>query len=202
MVGSDIAAILSYHAVVAAAAPTATPTLLDTIAARYDERTVAGRPVTASVERVAAAIRATPLEEAKMARLLIGARSVGRGAPSGSAMIADVGDGGQGMIRLGDTATEVVVGFVGRPWPGAAPMEAILDADGWKAFEPSDAVKAAMSIRCGATAYGTLLVAETRIVIGPLAAQAFHRYWRLIRPGAALVHASLLRAISRRASRD
>jgi hypothetical protein len=197
-----MAAILSYHAVVAAAAPTATPTLLDALAASYTERTVAGRPVSAGVERVAAAIHATPLHDAKLARLLIGARRLGRARHSDSAMIADVGDGGQGMTRLAETATEVVVGFVGRPWPGAAQLDVVLDADGWKAYEPSDAVKVAFSIRCGATGYGTLLVAETRVIAGAGAAQAFKRYWRLIRPGAALVHASLLRAIARRATRD
>ena len=56
-----------------------------------------------------------------------------------------------------------------------------------------------MSVRCDAAAYGTLLVTETRILVGPLARQPFSATGGSIRPGSDLVRGSLLRAIARRA---
>jgi hypothetical protein len=67
------------------------------------------------------------------------------------------------------------------------------------AAEALDAVKVAVSIRCAEASYGTLLITETRIIVGPLAASRFNPYWRLVRPASNLVRASLLRAIARHA---
>ena len=67
------------------------------------------------------------------------------------------------------------------------------------AAEALDAVKVAVSIRCAGASYGTLLITETRIVVGPLAAGRFNPYWRLVKPASNLVRSSLLRAIARHA---
>jgi hypothetical protein len=186
--------------IAASAAPVA-PTLLDTLLPRYDHRTISGRPVKAPLETVAAAIRETPLDDAKLARALLALRTGGRSWRRTPSPISMHGDGEPGFVRVGESASEVVVGFAGRPWPRGGPAE-VLDAQGWRDYEPRDAVKVALSFRCTNAAYGVLLITETRIVTGPLARKPFNRYWLAIRPGSDLVRGSLLRAIVRRAELD
>jgi hypothetical protein len=176
----------------------ASETLLDELLPRYDHRTAQGRPVRASVETVARAIRETDLREAKLARTLLGVRTLGSSLRGGG-RIAELGDGAPGFVPLAETPNEVVIGFVGQPWPGGTFDAEIEDRAGFVAHEPTSSVKVAMSVRCDAAVYGTLLVTETRILVGPLARRPFSRYWRLIRPGSDLVRGSLLRAIARRA---
>jgi hypothetical protein len=178
----------------------ASETLLDELLPRYDHRTAQGRPVRASVDAVTRAIRETDLHEAKLARTLLGIRTLGSSIRRGG-RIADRGDGAPGFVPIGEGPHEVVIGFVGQPWPGGMFEAQIEDRAGFVAHEPTSSVKVAMSVRCDAAVYGTLLVTETRILVGPLARQPFSRYWRLIRPGSDLVHGSLLRAIARRAQR-
>jgi hypothetical protein len=176
------------------------PTLLDTLLPRYDHRTMQGRPVKASLDTVIAAIRETPLDDAKLARTLMAVRTLGRSWRRQPIAIADMGDGATGFVPVGATAQEVVVGFAGRPWPGGDALQ--LDADGWRALEPDDCVKVAMSVRATIAAYGTLLITETRIQCGPGARKPFDRYWLIVRPGSDVVRGSLLRAIARHAERS
>ena len=166
----------------------AVPTLLDAIVPTWTHRTVQGRDVHASPERVAQAIRETSLDEARVASLLVAVRTKGesRGID-------------RRFVRLGEDADEVCIGFIGRPWPGGAPERAVGDAASFIAAEALDAVKVAVSIRCAAESYGTLLLTETRIVVGPLAASRFNPYWRLVKPASNMVRSSLLRAIARHA---
>ena len=175
------------------------PTLLDTLLPRYDHRTMQGRPVQASLEAVVAAIRETPLDDAKLARTLMAVRTLGRSLHRGRVRIADMGDGETGFVPIGAAPAEIVVGFAGRPWPGGTTMH--LDAQEWKDLEPDDCVKVAMSVRAGIAPYGTLLITETRILCGPQVKTNFDRYWLLVRPGSDLVRGSLLRAIARHAER-
>jgi hypothetical protein len=177
------------------------PTLLDELMPRYDQRTMDGRAVRAPVERVADAIRATDLAEAHVARALFAVRTLGASLRRGPATIVQAGDGEAGFIALAAAERESIAGFAGRPWPGGGPpLE--LDAAAWRTLDPSDCIKVAMSVRCAPADYGTLLLTETRIVVGPLARTAFRRYWLLVRPGSGLVRDSLLRAIGRRAERS
>ncbi|MEA2479582.1 MAG: hypothetical protein QOJ07_1504 [Thermoleophilaceae bacterium] len=175
------------------------PTLLDTLLPRYDHRTMQGRAVKAPLEAVVAAIRETPLDDAKLARTLLAVRTLGRSLHRRRARIADTGDGETGFVPVGAAPAEVVVGFAGRPWPGGATLH--LDAVEWKQLEPVDCVKVGMSVRATTASYGTLLITETRIVCGPQAKEAFDRYWLIVRPGSDLVRGSLLRAIARHAER-
>jgi len=174
------------------------PTLLDTLMPRFDHRTIQGRPVNAPLDAVAAAIRETPLDDALLARGLLAVRTLGRSLRRPAAPIADLGDGETGFVRVGESASEVVLGFAGRPWPrGGSSLQ--LDAQGWRDLDPRDCVKVAFSLRCTTAVYGTLLITETRIVCGPQARKPFDRYWLVIRPGSDLVRGSLLRAIAKRA---
>ncbi len=102
------------------------PTLLDTLLPRYDHRTMQGRPVQASLEAVVAAIRETPLDDAKLARTLMAVRTLGRSLHRGRVRIADMGDGETGFVPIGAAPAEIEVGFAGRPWPGGTTMH--LDA--------------------------------------------------------------------------
>lgn len=185
--------------IVPPAAPVS-PTLLDTLLPRFDHRTIQGRPVKASLEAVVAAIRETPLDDARLARTLLAVRTLGRSLRRDSAPIAQLGDGEAGFVPVGESANEVVLGFAGRPWPRGGPSLR-LDAQAWHDLVPSDAVKVGLSLRCTTAVYGTLLITETRVLCGPQARTPFDRYWLVIRPGADLVRGSLLRAIGRRAER-
>lgn len=178
---------------------TAAPTLLDEVMPSFDHRTVQGRPVQAPVGAVAQAVRETRLDDALLARVLLGVRTLGRSLRSPGGTIAELGDGAGRFLQVADSPFEIVVGFVGRPWPGGAEGPSVADAAAFRSFVPDDSVKVAMSVRCAAADYGTLLVTETRIVTGPESAKPFGRYWLFARPGSDLVRRSLLRAIAKRA---
>lgn len=178
----------------------AVPTLLDAIVPVWSHRTVHGRDVHASSERVAQAIRETSLEEARLASLLVAVRTKGESRGI-SRPFVQTGDFEPGFVSLGATDDEVCIGFIGRPWPGGAPERAVADAAAFMAAEALDSVKVAVSIRCAPATYGTLLITESRIVVGPLAERAFNPYWRLVKPASGLVRTSLLRAIARHAER-
>lgn len=176
----------------------AVPTLLDALVPEWSDRVVHGRHVDASVDRTAEAIRTTTLDEARVASLLVALRT--HGASRGlHRPFVQTGDFEPGFVRLGESAHEVCIGFIGRPWPGGAPEPPVADAAAFGAVEALDTVKVAVSVRCAPASYGTLLMTETRIVVGPLAERPFQLYWRLVKPASNLVRTSLLRAIARRA---
>ena len=175
-------------------------TLLDGIVPEWTDRTVHGVDVRASVDRVAEAMRETSLDEAGIASLLVAARTRGRSRGHGLPF-AQTGDFETGFVKLAESEHELCFGFIGRPWPGGAPERAPADAEAFAAAEALDAVKVAISLRCDAAAYGSLLLTETRIVVGPLAERPFGTYWSLVRPFSGLVRSSILRAIARRAER-
>ena len=176
----------------------AVPTLLDELVPVWTDRTVQGMAVNASSERVAESIRETSLNDARIASLLVAARTAGASLGQHRPFV-ETGDFEPGFVRLGDSDSEVCLGFIGRPWPGGAPGPEVRDVADFCDSEAYDLVKVAVSIRCAPADYGTLLVTETRIVVGPLARRHFGLYWRLVKPGSSLVRRSLLRAIARRA---
>ena len=177
-------------------------TLLDELVPRPDIRTLKVRAVDASPAVVAEAIHETRLGEGRLAGVLLALRTVGRSIARRGGRLDELGDDAPGFVRIGGRDDEVVLGYVGRPWPGAAPLGAPVDVAAFARYRPTDAVKIALSLRCGPAAYGTLLVSETRIVVGPGAEAPFRRYWLLARPASDLVRASLLRAVARRAERQ
>jgi hypothetical protein len=180
--------------------PDATTTL-DVLLPDFQYRTLHGRAVEASLDRVASAMRTTPLADAHVAQALYAVRTAGRSLRKRRRLIADAGDGEDGFLRIADLPYEVVAGFAGRPWPGGDQDGMPATAEEWRAFQPVDAVKVALSIRCLQADYGTLLITETRIQCGQQALQPFGRYWLIIRAGSTLVRHSLLRAIAREAER-
>lgn len=189
--------------------PTMSPTLparatvLDDVlpASRY--RTTHARPVDADVDATAAAMRTTPLSDAGLARALLLARSLGGSRGYEGLTVGGLAEhaAAEGVVALGGGPHELAFGWVGQPWPGSPGIAEPLPttAAAFAAFEAPDAVRVALSIRCGAASYGTLLVTETRIEPGPGAARPFARYWTVVRLGSGLVRRSLLKAIADRA---
>lgn len=176
------------------------PSLLDEILPRWDHRTMHGHATPAGLDAAARAMREAELGEAKMARTLTAVRTLGRGRGARTRRPwVEVGDTDAAFVQLAESPHEIVLGFVGRPWPGGDPVEAPATREAFVAYQPDDTVKVAMSLRAVPTDYGTLLLTETRIVVGPAARRTFDLYWRTIRVGSGLVRRSLLRAIARRA---
>lgn len=175
-----------------------TTTALDGLMPAWTYRTVHGRAVDAPVEAVESAIASFSLEEAHLANLLVAVRTLGRNLRQ-AGRFAETGDFEPGNLTLAEEPRELCVGFIGRPWPGGAPVAPVADAGAFAAAEVLDSVKVAVSIRCAPADYGTLLVTETRILVGPLARRPFDLYWSVVRFGSAAVRRSLLRAIARRA---
>jgi hypothetical protein len=175
-------------------------TALDDLVPRYAHRTVHARPVDAPLADVARALHETPVTEARLARVLLAIRTLGRSLRQPPAPLADVGGGETGFVPLVRGEREVVLGYVGRPWPGAEQPPAV-EPSAFAALVPDDTVKVGLSLRCAPASYGTLLVTETRIAVGPHAEEPFGRYWAVVRLGSGLVRRSLLAAVARRARR-
>lgn len=180
----------------------AVATALDELLPRPDVRTAQGRAVRAPVEAVSAAIRHTPLADARLAHLLLLVGTAGEVWGETALTLGELSARPRpGLAVLAATPNELVFGWTGRPWPGGSP--GVDQAEGSEAFAtppPLDAVRVATSIRCDAAAYGTLLATETRVAIGADASRPFRRYWSVARFGAGLAHASMLRAIARHAT--
>jgi hypothetical protein len=159
-----------------------------------------GRATSAPLDACGRALREVTPGEARLARALLGVRTLGRkrGATLRQPW-AVAGDADLTFLPIAEAPYEVVLGTVGRPWPRGAPLEPPADREAFLAYEPDDAVKVAMSLRAIEAEYGTLLVAETRIAVGPRARRPFEAYWKVIRAGSGLVRGSLLRALARRA---
>ncbi len=174
-------------------------TLLTDLMPRYDRRTVHGRAVAATVERTADAMRSTPLSSASLARVLLAIRT--RGASWGTELpsLHEIDrDPELPFTLIAETPFEVVIGFVGRPWPRGGPAKKV-DREAFRTYEVTNDVRVGMSIRCSGASYGSLLVTETRIEVGPAARRQFGRYWRVVAPASGLVRSSFLGAIARHA---
>jgi hypothetical protein len=174
-------------------------TVLDDLVPTFHHRIMAARAVAASSADVAAAIRTASLDDAPLARGLMAVRTLGRAGDGLTGPFAERVAKAPGFLPLGGDGRELAVGMVGQPWPGGRTPVAPRSPEEFHAHQPDDDVKVGMSIRCAPTRYGTLLVTETRIVVGELSDVPFRRYWRVVRPGSELVRASLLAAIARRA---
>ena len=174
-------------------------TVLDELVPTFHHRTIGARAVAASSADVAAAIRSASLDDAPVARALLAIRTLGRSRGVRPRPFGEQFGQAPGFLLLGGDGRELAVGMVGQPWPGGRAPVAPRSAEEFRSHEPDDDVKVGMSIRCAPTRYGTLLVTETRIVVGPLSDAPFARYWRMVRPGSELVRSSMLAAIARRA---
>lgn len=180
-----------------AAASPAQETALDRLLPSYDASSLVARGSAVACAHVAAAIRRTTLRDARAALALEAVRRLGK-LPARSATFASPDVFESGAVTIVDENDELVHAFRGQPWPGGrgidpSTRESVLLPD-----DPT-AVHAALSIRCAATPYGTLLVSETRVSCGEKARDPFLSYWDIVQFGSALVRRSMLAAIARNA---
>jgi hypothetical protein len=94
---------------------------------------------------------------------------------------------------------EFVLGIMGRFW---MPMGGLVRASVTQLRDPPPAglAQGFWNFRVEPSGAGTALSTETRVRCGdPVTRRRFARYWRIVRPGSALIRGSLLRHIRQQA---
>lgn len=168
--------------------------------------------VHASPARVFAALADVTAAEIRLFRVLMTLRSLParltgqRGGPRAWTQPLLPQFLASGFVALGSVPDrEVVFGAVSRFWqPRGGDAPRITDAAAFHAFARPDYGKAAInfSVTERPDGRGLGLRTETRIMVPDRGARRkFALYWRVIRPGSALIRRSWLRAIRRRAER-
>jgi hypothetical protein len=159
--------------------------------------------VAATAERTYRAVRTVDLAAAPVARLLYAIRfapSIGRRhRPSRSVTLDD-------MVRIGFVVlaerpgVEIVLGVAGRFWTPSGAKDALTAGEFTGHARPGTA-KAAMSFRVDALGIErSRVVTETRVLCADAAARrSFRRYWRVVRPGSAIIRRLALAQIKREA---
>jgi hypothetical protein len=164
--------------------------------------------VPASPAQVYGAVAAVTLAEMPLVRLLLELRAIphrlaGRSAPMrrvDQPLISQMLQSGF-VVLAEEPGHELVIGMVGQMWKPAGGRRArIHDAGEFIAWQTPGFAKAAMNFRVVASADGTLLSTETRIVATDILSRlAFGAYWCAIRRGSGAIRSMWLRAIARRA---
>ena len=186
--------------------------LLDQVLPDYDatvavHRVLDGEP--AAVYRALTAVDLVAIPRANPAvRALFVVRTAGeklvcalRGRPfvppeaAPEMRLADLGDRGEWVRLAEDAPREVVFGAAGRFWAGETAWET-LAAGTFAAFDRPGVAKIVCSLSL--RPYGearTLVSYEARtLALDPVSRRSFLRYWRLVRPGVAIVMGAFLRA--------
>lgn len=177
--------------------------LLDEILPDYDVADRHSVVVRARPERAYAAVHQVDFARSPVPRLLFAIRQLpqllsGRRMPT-TLTLGDLIR--SGFVLLGEEpGREIVVGVVGRFWTLKGDRRAVA-AERFGAFAEPGTAKAAMSFRVDDLGDGRSLVStETRVLCADDAARrSFRRYWRLVRPGSALIRRFALGAIRREA---
>jgi hypothetical protein len=181
---------------------TAAPLLLDEVLPDYDVHEVHARSVAADPDALFDAVRAVTAGDLRVSGLLIALRGLAgprevndRARPLLAAMVA------RGFAELGERAGEqLVLGLISRPWRPIPVTRPIADAADFAAFTEPGWVRAAIDLRIEPVQDRCRLVTETRVeATDEGARRRFACYWRLIRPGSAVIRRDLLAAIARRA---
>lgn len=175
--------------------------LLDSVLPRWDVADRHAIDVDAGAGRTYDAIRRVDLAAAPIARVLFALRNPvvlirRRGLPP-RLTLDDVAR--SGFVILGeDPGHEIVLGVAGRFWAISGGRLRIAAADFATHAEPNSA-KAAMSFRVEPAGSDCCrVVTETRVLCGDERARRnFRRYWRLVRPGSALIRRAALARIKR-----
>lgn len=190
--------------------------LLDEAMPRYDVATVQSIHVPASALDTFAALKAVTWNDVALARPLgalrtLPARLRGTAGPAPARPAAPIFAGGTpdiGFLMLGErTNEEILIGAIGKFWESdpSVSMKAVAGTvrtpAEFRAFATPEYVKVVASFSVQPEASGARVRVDTRIVGTDAAATArFHRYWRVIQPGEALLMRSLLRAVARHAA--
>jgi hypothetical protein len=179
------------------------PTLLDESIPIYDAASRHTTWVAAEPGRVYEAARHADLDRPWTVRLLMGLRA----APARLAALLRSGAGKLSVSPVAFTliaevpGEEFVLGIMGAFW---TPAGGLVEASAAQLRDPPPAglAQGLWSFRVERCGAGTILSTETRVRCGdPESRRRFLRYWRIIRPGSALIRVSVLRHIRLRAER-
>jgi hypothetical protein len=121
--------------------------------------------------------------------------------PEGALTLGDMPDHGEWVKLADDPPDEFAFGVVGRFWGGETDW-ATIDADHFVAFDRPGFAKIGCSISL--RPYGTartLVTYEARTqALDPESRAHFLRYWRVVRPGVAIVMRAFLHAVAKEVS--
>lgn len=180
--------------------------LLGEFVPEYDFGEVHSTRVCAPPERALSAVKLVKLGEMPLVRLLFAVRSIPaygagkRGLPSDGweSLYEQMLDFGF-VLLAEEPAREVVFGGIGQMFRASGGSRPVF-GDAFRTFGEPGYAKVVMNFSVEARAGGSELRTETRVLATDAASRRrFGRYWRLIRPGSALVRRAWLRAAKRRA---
>jgi len=198
--------------------PPAAPLMLDWLLPEFDATIVEHEVIEGDPEAIYRAITTVDMAEIPhrytAVRLLFAARGaaerlvnalLGRTTPApvpeGALRLCDMPEHGD-WVRLADEPPdEFAFGVVGRFWGGETVWETI-DADHFVAFDRPGFAKigCSISLRPYGTAH-TLVSYEARVqALDPESRAHFLRYWRVVRPGVAIVMRAFLHAVAKEVS--
>ena len=197
-----------------AAAPSHEPMMLDWLLPEFDATIVEHQVIEGDPESIYRAVTTVDMAEIPntytAVRLLFAARGaaerlvnalLGRAAPArmpeGALRLGDMAEHGD-WVKLADSPPdEFAFGVVGRFWGGET-IWATIDADHFVAFDRPGFAKIACSVSL--RPYGsahTLVSYEARTqALDPASRAQFLRYWRVVRPGVAMVMRAFLHAVA------
>jgi len=179
--------------------------LLDDLMPRWDEADHHEIAVAADVDRTYRAVRQVDLAASPIARALFAFRNLPalvRGDAIATLTLDDAVRAGF-VVLAEEPGREIVLGVAGRFWTISGTRMTIGREDFARHAERGTA-KAAMSFRVDPARLGrSRVVTETRVLCADATARRhFRRYWRVVRPGSALIRRLALLQIKRNAERD
>jgi hypothetical protein len=197
---------------------TASPLTLDWLLPQFDATLVEHRVIDGDPESVYRAVTSVDMAEIPRTHTAIRVLFTARGAaerllnallgrptpeavPDGPLRLGDMPDHGEWVKLAAEPPEEFAFGVVGRFWGGETVWKTI-DADYFVAFDEPGLAK----IACGISVrtYGsarTLVSYEARTqALDPESRAHFMRYWRLVRPGVAIVMRAFLHAVAKEVS--
>jgi hypothetical protein len=202
----------------ATTSPPAAPLILDWLLPEFDATIVEHQVIDGDPESIYRAVTAVDMAEIPNTytgvRLLFAARGaaerlvnalLGRTAPApvpeGALRLGDMPEHGDWVKLADEPGIEFAFGVIGRFWGGETVWETI-DADHFVAFDQPGFAKIACSISL--RPYGsarTLVSYEARTqALDPESRAHFLRYWRVVRPGVAIVMRAFLHAVAKEMS--
>jgi hypothetical protein len=203
---------------VATTSPPVAPLMLDWLLPEFDATLAEHLVVDGDPESVYRAMATVDMAEIPKTfaavRVLFAARGagerllralLGRPAPEppadGPLRLDDMPRHGEWINLAADPPDELAFGAIGRFWGGETAWETI-DADHFVAFDRPGLAKIACSVSL--RPYGTartLVTYEARTqALDPEARAHFLRYWRVVRPGVAIVMRAFLHAVAKEVS--
>jgi hypothetical protein len=151
------------------------------------------------------------LDDLRVARLLIGVRSLPARVPNRGALrparlppatpLIEAMVGGRFIVLYREPETILTLGIVGQFWKLRAGRDATINsAAEFVAFDQPGFVKSAIDFKLECTERGTRVTTRTRNrATDDATARRFHRYWMVIGPGSKAIRLDILHAVRRHA---